>query len=296
MMQNPELNHQVNQKRFKEQSISRKEQSEKNPNRINWIPIVVILVSALFASQFFSKAENDQTIAEVSSLQEQKAIDSEKRKMSSSEKKKLKERASINDGTNDRRGQKIGETDFPKSTTKNKRTVQEKKGEVESSSGLEYVMLVRQLYAASDYPTGEEFLSKEAKSIQNKNLLEGITAYTEGKNMKEVVLSFQKISPSKERKDYEIAKPFLAHAYFKLGDYKQAKTLFESLSKSSDAKITEDAEWYLTLSLLSDYKNEENYIKKLLEKMTKEENKHSHFRDAIYMQEDLKKIASFNSH
>ncbi|MFT4663867.1 MAG: tetratricopeptide (TPR) repeat protein [Polaribacter sp.] len=295
LMSNPELNHQVNKKRFKEkQSISRKESNNnKNPNRINWLAIVVILVSAFFIFQFLSKDKNDENVSEADPTQQYTAGYTD-----GSAAPPLAEgaRGTISKRKTDvRTNSKIEEAAVFKTIAQHKSIAQKENKEVKST-GLEYIMLAKQLYAASDYPIGEELLYKDAKPIQNKNLFDGITAYVEGKDMKQAVLSFQKINRSKEREDYDLAKPFLAHAYFKLGEYQKAKPLFEHLSNNSEVKIVEDAEWFLVLSLLSDYRKEQDKVEALLSKMLKIENKHRHIKDAIYLKEDLEKIKSFNSH
>lgn len=293
MRNNPELNHQMNQKREKQQqkSYSVKEPN-KNHKRNYWLPIIVLSVSALFAMQYFSDSQNDKVIPKANGNQQESSL-SETNVPASYNATREKANTSTKGTSANNRPKGTQSSDQPvivKSIAQYKSGA-EKENIKTASFGAEYLMLLRQLYSASDYPTGEKLLS--SARIANQNFYAGITAYVEGKNMKEAILNFQKINRSKEREDYELAKPYLAHAYFKIGDYGKAKSLFTDLSRSSDSKVKEDAEWFLTLSLLPDYKEQKEAVNVLLQKMLKKENKHRHVKDAEYLKEDLAKIANF---
>jgi tetratricopeptide (TPR) repeat protein len=89
---------------------------------------------------------------------------------------------------------------------------------------------------------------------------------------------------------YAISRKYLAHGYFRIGEYDNAAQIFaEEIEKTSSSNPEfDDLEWYYLLSLLPNFVQNEDAITELLDKMQKEQNYHKYQTQAMELESRLK--------
>jgi tetratricopeptide (TPR) repeat protein len=109
--------------------------------------------------------------------------------------------------------------------------------------------------------------------------------------LEESIRFLNSISENQYPNLYAISRKYLAHGYFRIGEYDNAAQIFsEEIEKTSSSNPEfDDLEWYYLLSLLPNFPKNENTISKLLDKMQKEENYHKYQTQAMELKSKLKK-------
>lgn len=135
---------------------------------------------------------------------------------------------------------------------------------------------------------GSYLRSGETPAPENA-LTPGLEAFTAGK-YQQAVEAFSLIDPEKHSAEYELAREYLGHALFKLGEYEGAAAVFSAIAAQSAMTALDRAEWYLVLSLLPDYQKNRQQINALLEKMTNPDSYHGYAASAETLKTHLKRL------
>lgn len=146
-----------------------------------------------------------------------------------------------------------------------------------------YLALAENAYRLPNNLKIESKRSIESQS-DTTNLLRGIALFG-AKKIVEAVLLLEEIDKTEET--YKNSRNWLAHAYFQSKEFSKAASIFGEISKDSRGRTKARAEWYLLLSLLPDYQNNQMTINELLEEMTDEELAHIYLDEAQKLKEKL---------
>lgn len=128
----------------------------------------------------------------------------------------------------------------------------------------EYLALAESFHTLPDN-LSTRLKSSETESLDN-TLAPGLKAFREGQ-YDLAIQEFSKISPEQNPAEYELAREYLAHAYFEEGQYAKAAEIFEAIAGKSSTTTLDRAEWYLVLSLLPEYRQNKAKVDALLAKM-----------------------------
>lgn len=146
--------------------------------------------------------------------------------------------------------------------------------------------------AASSYSLPENlgsYLRSGDAPRSDSVLSPGLEAFALGK-YQQAVKAFNRIDPEKHPAEFELAREYLGHAYFKLGQYEKAASVFSGIAAQSAMTTLDRAEWYLALSLLPDYQKNRAQVNALLEKMTNPESYHGYAASAEVLRVRLKRL------
>jgi len=173
--------------------------------------------------------------------------------------------------------------------------IDEKKAK-ENPTGIDenpYELLAMNTYEATDSKFSNLSQLRSGTEGSTESVLSlGIAAFKDKKNIEVAIAEFQKIDKAQYPDEYQIAQRYLAHAYFQKEAYQKAIPLFQSMANQSESTATtrDEAEWFLTLSLLSEYPDHQRQVDALIEKMIDPDNYHHHAQDAAELKIKLSEI------
>ncbi len=167
------------------------------------------------------------------------------------------------------RGKEIKEIVPPKKEektpliAKEEKTNKEDASKAKSTNNNRYIALAKR----TDFYKYPENITSNLKSgapLTTTTVLDnGIAAFGR-KSFIEAIQIFKNIDKTKDPQAYEIAQEWLAHAYYEASQYQEAAKIFSNIIATSTMNAKDRAEWYLTLSLLENYPNNNQQINDLL--------------------------------
>lgn len=153
----------------------------------------------------------------------------------------------------------------------------------------EYLALAESFHSLPDN-LSTRLKSSETESTENI-LAPGLKAFGEGR-FDLAIQEFSKISPELNPAEYQLAREYLAHAYFEEGQYAKAAEIFEAIANQSSMLTHDRAEWYLLLSFLPDYSHNEAKVNALIEKMLDPDYSHNYYSKAAELKEQLSQLSN----
>jgi len=135
-----------------------------------------------------------------------------------------------------------------------------------SVSSGEYLALVEDFYEIPEYMT-TSVRGQRPNATEVSLLDKGWEAFN-AEDYESAIKFWQQIPPT-DTLNYEAAREPLGHAYMSTEQYDKATSVFQSIiDLGLSPAVTDRAEWYLLLSLIPNYDNQQERIEKLLTKMT----------------------------
>lgn len=146
--------------------------------------------------------------------------------------------------------------------------------------------------AETKYALPENLASnlKSKNPISTPSILDKSIQLFRVKEYPEAIISFLSIKKTKNPLMNEVAKEWLAHAYFNNQQFKEAAQIFKEISSNTSMTTKDQAEWYLTLSLVPDYTNQKATIETLLTKMIDPQSYHNYGENARNLEDALNKM------
>lgn len=141
--------------------------------------------------------------------------------------------------------------------------------------------------AETSYSKDEKLLRGDRSDDKESILAPGLEAFANGQ-LETAIREFNKISKTSHPTEYEIAREYLAHAYFQNRQFNRSARLFESLAEDNQYSKGE-FEWYQLLSLVGDYISKKSQADDLLQKIISDD-LHSYQQSASDLKAALEKI------